>query len=672
LAGVNEQTLRFSPEQTRPSEPPPTEATGNREWQGKIAPAILLSFLIVACLAPFAGKALHIDDTLFVRVAGQIRKHPADFYGFSMNWYGRTKPMPENFDNPPLACYYLALASWLAGWNEFTLHTAMILPAVLAALGTYVLARHHCQRPFLAATAACLTPVFLISATTLMCDVMLLAFWVWSAALFERGLRERNRMHFLASGLAAALACATKFTGLALIPLLGVYGLVRMRRGGWWMAAPLLPLAWIAGYQWITRSLYGKGLVLTAAAVAAHTPTVREMDLLAKQMIGLCFLGGCFLPVLLFAPRLWSARGLGAVLGITLPILLVYPYLGQFALLWEADGTVNWPACILSAFFALSAVQILCLGVSDCWARRDESALLLLLWIIGVYFFATRVNWTTNGRSFLPMAPAVGILVARQLDRRAKISAARTQSTPALVSPISALRGRFLEIAPLLFGAALSLWLMRMDSDFASAARLAARDLCATYLNAGRQLWFQGHWGFQYYMEQGGARALESDFIEPRRGDIVVVPSEGVNQFDLGTNLVRLVATKEYGGTPCWSVMNSEVGAGFYAATAGPFPFALGRTHPNRFYVFEVIRELDLAPKTVEDLFKAGAVVEQLDLERQTSAGERLVRRKPMDIAARLKLAGLYRLQLLTSKAEQEESEAQRLKAESGASKPGS
>src|SRR5882724_2177256 len=115
-----------------------------------LSPLALLLALTFACLLPFVGKAFHIDDTLFLRVAEQIQKHPADFYGFRMNWYGVSRPMVENFDNPPLACYYLALAGWLGGWSEPVLHLAFLLPALAAAWGIFSLARFHTERPLLA------------------------------------------------------------------------------------------------------------------------------------------------------------------------------------------------------------------------------------------------------------------------------------------------------------------------------------------------------------------------------------------------------------------------------------------------------------------------------------------------------------------------------------------
>ena len=48
-------------------------------------------WLVIGCLlllGPFLGKAVHVDDPLFVWAAQQICRHPLDFYGFSVNWYG--------------------------------------------------------------------------------------------------------------------------------------------------------------------------------------------------------------------------------------------------------------------------------------------------------------------------------------------------------------------------------------------------------------------------------------------------------------------------------------------------------------------------------------------------------------------------------------------------------
>src|SRR5438067_537898 len=93
----------------------------------------------IACLVPFVGKAFHIDEPLFLWSARQLQAHPGDPFGFDVNWdlEHRAKPMWLVTQNPPLACYYAALAAAAVGWSETALHLAFLLPAVGAVIGTF-------------------------------------------------------------------------------------------------------------------------------------------------------------------------------------------------------------------------------------------------------------------------------------------------------------------------------------------------------------------------------------------------------------------------------------------------------------------------------------------------------------------------------------------------------
>ena len=65
--------------------------------------------------------------------------------------------------NPPLVGYYIAGVAALFGRSEVALHTAFLLPAAGAVVGTYWLARRLSGRPLEAGLAALLSPVFLVS-----------------------------------------------------------------------------------------------------------------------------------------------------------------------------------------------------------------------------------------------------------------------------------------------------------------------------------------------------------------------------------------------------------------------------------------------------------------------------------------------------------------------------
>jgi 4-amino-4-deoxy-L-arabinose transferase-like glycosyltransferase/Tfp pilus assembly protein PilF len=582
--------------------------------------------LTLACLAPFLNKAFHIDDTLFLWVGRHIQEHPADPFGFTVNWFGFSYPMIKSFENPPLTCYFIALAASIVGWSEVALHAAFLPPALACAWGIHSLARQYCQRPLLAAVTAILTPVFLLSSTTLMCDVMLLAFWVWSIVFFEKGLTTNHPAAFVVSGIISGLAALTKFPGLALVPLFLACGWKRQRRLGWWLTAPIIPLLCAATYEWWTRRMYGQGLLLAAATYASGEHQGNEGLLPERLVVGLGFLGGSFLPTLFFAPMLWRRRTLLIGLVCLGPFLALLPTIGPLErLLWWQGEQFDWISFAQSALFTVAGLHIIVLAAIDFWNRRDGASLCLLLWTAGIFVFATVVNWTMNGRSLLPMAPAVGILVARRIDQRF------ASATP---EP-------FWQLAwPSIPAAVLSLALVKADYDLAGVNRAAANELCARYARPGQPLWFRGHWGFQYYMERLGAKPLDTLRTALSPGDRVVLPDPRTasNVFDVPADVVRLLEVLEFRPNKYYATMSVSAAAGFYSSRNGLLPFAAGKIDPIRFYVFEATQSLDGTTHFADHHSSVGAWEQQQALETETSRFQAALNRNPNDPEAHFQL----------------------------------
>ena len=76
-------------------------------------------------------------------------------------------------------------------------------------------------------------------------------------------------------------------------------------------------MAVLAGYQWVTHLLYGRGLLSDAAAYAAEHRWV-GIAYFMKGLVGLTFTGGCMITALFYAPLLWSRRVLA--MGIVLVV----------------------------------------------------------------------------------------------------------------------------------------------------------------------------------------------------------------------------------------------------------------------------------------------------------------------------------------------------------------
>jgi 4-amino-4-deoxy-L-arabinose transferase-like glycosyltransferase len=524
----------------------------------------------LACLLPFAGKAYHIDDPLFLWVARHVTEHPLDFYGFTVNWYGTEMPMAEVTKNPPLASYYAALAAAVFGWGEVALHLAFFAVAAAAAAGSYAVAREFCHYPLVAALAAVFTPVFVLCGASVMCDMMMVACWVWAIALWVRGIkRDDGRLLAFAAVLVAASALS-KYFGMSLVPLLFAYGLFERRRPGAWAAFLLVPVAILAGYQWATDELYGRGLLFDAASYATAERLRGGLNVTYKTLTGLAFAGGCLASALFLAPLLWRRGHLAAGALVAATLALAPPLLAT-----SAGGDPRWAFHLQLGLLAAAGLHVLALAVADLLARRDGDAVFLFLWVTGTFVFAAFLNWTISGRTFLPMAPAVGVLVARRLERAGGVAWPRA----------------LWALAP---AAALALVVAWADYTLANTARAGAAAIREDPANAAGTLWFEGHWGFQYYMQEAGGVPLDVQRSRLEAGDLLVVPLHNTNLLHPGQDVATLVRTYRF--EPCrWlSTSHPVVEAGFYSDTAGALPFAFGDVPAEEYYVYAVTRPVQL------------------------------------------------------------------------------
>jgi 4-amino-4-deoxy-L-arabinose transferase-like glycosyltransferase len=180
-------------------------------------PRLTLVLAVAGLFGPFLAKPFNIDDPLFIRLAQQVWLHPFDPFGFDINWYGVPCPMWDATENPPLAGYYLALAGGLLGWSETALHFAFLFPTVAVAWGTHRLAQRFCRRPLLAALATLAMPVFVISGTTLMCDMLMLAFWIWAMVFWMEGLEPGRGGKLLLAAMLMMFAMFTKYFGVCVM-----------------------------------------------------------------------------------------------------------------------------------------------------------------------------------------------------------------------------------------------------------------------------------------------------------------------------------------------------------------------------------------------------------------------------------------------------------------------
>lgn len=522
-------------------------------------------------LAPFAGKAIHIDDPMYLWAARQIHSEPFDFYGFDVNWNGSETPMVEANKNPPLVSFYLALSAALLGWSELALHLAMLLPAIAAMVAIAFLARFLGASPMGASLTALAMPTLFVSSTTLMSDVLMLALWCGSLTLWMWGLRKQRDLALVFGAILAGLCPLAKYFGLSLLPLLIAFSLISERRVGRWALYLLIPIGFIVGYEILMTNLYDHHPFFDVANFSLDSRSDIELG------AGVIFFGGCLLPTLLFSALLWSRKQLLIWLAVAVcgGVVLFASDLFGAATLGTGEG-LRWGLLVHATVFFVAGLQVLSLAASDLRRDRSANGWLLALWVGGVFVFAAFANWTINARAVLPAAPVVAILIWRRVALRVGKETGTFWTRRSIV-PL----GSSLAIA------AAVAW---GDLRLADSARVAASTLAAQYGPESGTLWFQGSWGFQHYMEEHGGRRTSIGKTVLNPNDVLISPNNNTIVYKMSDTggLFRTVETLSLPVASWVSTMSPQAGAGFYTSLWGPLPYVFGATPPEIYVVQRV------------------------------------------------------------------------------------
>jgi hypothetical protein len=525
----------------------------------------ILSVLVVVSLALFANKAAQIDDPLFIWQ--HLARQPLDPFGFSVNWFGVEEPAIEVMKNPPLGPYFLSVIGTLFGWDVITLHLAFILPALGFVFGVYRLGPRFGVPPLEATLLSFFSPAVLVSSTTLMPDVMAAALWVWALVAWMRGVDEHRWQFLLAGAAAATLAGLTKYVGLAVVLLMLVYLLATKRRLDRSLLYLLIPVCVMVGYNGVTEYLYGRSMVVDAIAYARSGQGFpREGPW--KVPTTLAFIGGCAGVALLF-PLLLKRRRLLLGLFCTAVAMTAVPLCFSDLLLgddpfWLETSLQFLLWCSVGGF-------VLLLPVIELVERWSRESLLLAVWIYGVFVFAAFFNWSINAKTILLLVPPLVVLVLRQRERME-----------------SQQQWSMKRVAPVVLTGLMGLAIAWGDVSFANSARSAANEIhrIVQAEERGKQVWFQGHWGFQYYMQAAGFHAQTAGESGLEGADILVIPAKNTNLFGIEREKVKSYKILTVPFQTIVTTVDPWRKAGFYSDFMGFLPFAFGAVADEKYYIF--------------------------------------------------------------------------------------
>jgi hypothetical protein len=480
-------------------------------------PSLALFLLLTV---PFAGRAHHIDDPLYLAAARQAWTAPLDPLGAGSFWHDQPTTLFRDLYNPPLTAYLLAAPVALGGGSEWPVHLVMILLGA-ATLVAATWAGEPLGVPARWTLLLAASPALCAASVSAMADVpfLLLTLLAWGAAL-------RGRAAW--SGVLAGLGALTKYAGLLNVPL-SLLPLARAGRRKPLVSAVIASALFLAWCLW-TRSAYGQAHV-TAAGRFQVFGLRRQAEFFLSFVASLGLAG---LPAALGLIR-WTGRN-----------VLLAAVAGAFGgALLHARGASPGNVALAAAAFGSGAALLAAAGRAS---RRQAPRDLFppaCFWSYAAY--GVLLVYFGAARYLLPLLPPLVWLVAR--------SGEADRGTPRFASSIAA-------------GAALALLVQWGDAGFANAWRTAAGRLPPE----GRRF-ETGHWGFQWYARQRGYAPLTSRDVL-LRGDVVAV-AEGIHAagpWPAQSAVLEAQSTVTV-ASPWLRVMDGRAQAGLYSSAWGLLPF---------------------------------------------------------------------------------------------------
>ena len=249
--------------------------------------------------------------------------------------------------------------------------------------------------------------------------------------------------------------------------------------------------------------------------------------------------------------------------------IVIFAFLVPLFYFGAARTVLPLGIAIEGALFVTIGIAILALALVDIVQHKTADSLLLGLWVFGTFVFAAVMNWTITSRTFLPMAPAVIILLIRRLR-------------------LPAPNGSFMHWWLILPSALVSLLITIGDYKLANTARIAASQFQQRFRNESGIVWFEGHWGFQYYVQQWKAKPLDLEQQGLVPGDVLIVPINNTN-VSRKPAAPTIASFQQINYAQFFAItMSREIGAGFYSSKWGPLPWEVAPVPTEHYLIFRI------------------------------------------------------------------------------------
>ena len=525
--------------------------------------AVLLLLWIFATALNLT-KAYHIDDTGHLETAQWILRDPWHPMSGQINWNENAAPI--HLLNQPHLYFYL-LAGWgaLWGFGEVPMHLLQSFFTLACIILTYRIARIILPSGALLTTALLMLSPAVIVGQNLMVDIPLLAFWLAFFYVLIAPQLESETRRFVLAGLFAGCACLIKYSSLPLILLMLLYLVIKRQfRLLWTLSIPAMMLI-----LWSFWNYFDYGSIHILARESKPFSRRRLLEMTASWLI---------------------------CLGAIVPYSPIY-FRSSFKVQRKNFSTnAKWFLVILTAV-SFAALHLHRLDVS-----RSEKIFLLLFFTNGVAIIVTLL-WLflrdlvqTGNQQRQPILLLYLWIAGGSLFIILYAPFMATRHVLLVIVPISLLLARFVNppslawrSAMLLLTASLSLVLGVSDWTWANFYREKAvairRELPAT-----ANVYFTGHWGWQWYAKQNGMQQLEALHPQLEIGDYLVYPLAVDNQTLKNIPADRQLTVRKIYTEPVslLTFFSTRDGARFYASDTQTAPWIISFNAIPPIVVFQV------------------------------------------------------------------------------------
>jgi len=537
---------------------------------------VLIFIFSVVINLPFLFQAFHIDDPLSIYLAKQIIQNPANPYDFELVNNGVLQKFYRFYANPPFNGYMLSLMIRLLGDHEMPLHLFHLAYTFFIGVFMFLISMKFLKDFKFAISSTILlliSPAVFVMNHTIMPDIPLLCFYLAAIYFF---LEAEDRTYFYSiSGIFAAMACLTRYTGLTLIPIFLFCSFLKPRyRVPMSLLATIIPLiAFEFWYHW-SLDLYSSNY--WAHIVSFETAQNRILRIGTHFLANIVYLGGsAIFPISLFFPAVMLNIKKSRILILISGLIAMYSAIFLYK---NCAHTLAQAMLVFIFVFCIISFLIMAFGHLKIWFNHRSQNILLLFWIILLVCFNSFFLHTAVKYNLLEIPPLILIftIIVKNLLHD------RSIHFLALTIALTGVLAGFIAIG---------------DTILADTYRDFAKKIYFLYKKENNQVYYTGHWGWEYYLKKLNAKPiLVLGTNKLNKEDIIIVPSIPWPQ-PLPLNIrqrIKLLKRVDVNSRFPVRTMNGLAKAFFYANYnfpnyTGVLPYSFSSKAPvESFYILEV------------------------------------------------------------------------------------